>query len=193
MNARPAWQRMLTMALVAALGYLLWIINRPQPAEHRPEAFTKGYAATGVKGMVSNEKGEYHLRFQARELIQYDQKDDIDMTVPQITMLESDQPIWRFSARTGVFDRQEQRVFFRQQVEARRITNKPEQFLHFTSPDLWFDPNKRSAQTTALVQISAQAVEATARGAEFDLGNNRHRLLSEVHMQYQEPGQRPSP
>ncbi|GEM_PF-6772548 len=193
MDGRPAWQRLLAVAMVAALSYLLWVINRPQPAETRPEAFTKGYAATRVTGTLSNDTGEYHIRFQARELIQYDHKEDVDILAPRVTMLEQGQPSWRFSAHKGVFDRQEQNIFFQQQVETRRVTNNPGELLYFSSPDLWVDASTRQAYTKSVVHINAQAMEATARGAEFDLGNNRHRLLSEVHMQYQDSGRWPSP
>ncbi len=187
------WRRLMLVLGLAGVSYLLWVLNRENPPPAQPEAFTKGYAATGVTGKISNDQGLFVLRFQARELVQYDQSDTIALDQPQFWTLQGDQPEWQFSARQGQFDRETQKALFEQNVQAENLNVTPGKHIAFTTPRLWVDPTQYSAHTDATVEISGLAVTASAVGAEFDLGNNRHRLLSQVRMRYEDSSQSPSP
>jgi len=186
-------RRLLIVLVLASVSYLLWVMNREPLPESLPEAFTKGYAATGVSGKISNEQGVYVVHFQARELIQYDQSDSIELDQPNFRVMQEGQPDWHFSARQGQFDRQTQNILFEQDVRAENPGASAGEHILFTTPRLRVDPVHHTAQTRAKIALNGLAVSATAVGAEFDFGNNRHRLLSKVRMQYHDSASTPAP
>lgn len=179
-------QRVVFFAMLAGLAYVLWARYREKPAPVQPDAFTRGYAATGVMGKISNAQGEFVVRFQADELIQYDHSDNIEIRRPTVWFHDKKTPQWQFQAVSGRFDRRGQRLFFDQQVKMENRPRLAQEKIHLQTSRLWIEPDARTARTAEKVTLTGQGVGVTAIGAEFDLGNNRHHLLSHVQMEYHE-------
>ncbi len=184
-------QRFVWFALLAILSYVLWNMNRQHTTSVVPQSFTKGYAATGVKGHVSNLQGDYVLRFIADELVQYDHSDQIDIVNPHFWTLDKNVDSWRLKADHGRYDRQRQRVVLEQQVKLENLNVTPGHAVQMTTNRLTLSPEIYEASTTAPVSLRGNALRAESVGAVFDLRNNRHRLLSQVRINYSDQADQP--
>jgi LPS export ABC transporter protein LptC len=193
MFSRSQLKSVILFGLLAAGSYLMWQLSTERKAKAVPEAFTKGYAATGITGKNSNDQGEFIVRYQADELIQYDQSDRVELTYPKVWTRHQGRDDWSFRALQAFFDRGDDAFHFEKQVQANNLHRPAEERIDFNTESLSLMLSSRLAQTADPVQLNGYGVAISAIGAEFDLRNNRHRLLSKVNMEYDESPQQPRP